>query len=1400
MPGVASLRSWKTLAGALFILAGLACSGARAQDGGPGRARPGERASADTKQLDFDSAIQHIVFIIKENRSFDSYFGTFPNAYGTSTGVISTGQTIPLFHAGDRFPRDFNHSWNGLVQSIDYGRMDAFDLPKQLSCTINGDYLCYSQNYQQDLPNYWAYAQHYVLGDEMFSSETGPSYPQHLYTVAASSGGVIGEATIPSGFSPGCDAPPGVTVAMLSRIGTPYYQYPCFDMPTLGDTLDAAGVSWKAYTDIESQWNGFLSINHVRHSPDWTNNIVKRGHFVTDINANQLPAVSWLIPDNIHSEHPTNGVCLGENWTVDQINAIMNSPYWNNTVIFVTWDDPDGLYDHVPPPSLDEYGLGPRVPLLIISPYAKSGYISHTVYEFASILKFIEERFNLPYLTDRDANANDMLDSFDFNQTPLPPLTLSDRACPIASQSSTSFLPQQVSTTSPSRTILLTNYNPAALTISSITTSGDFAQMNDCGGSLQPYLNGSPPDCTINVTFSPTAAGPEAGTLTITDSDPSSPQVVQLSGSGATVVLSPTLLSFGTEMVGAASAPLTATLSNTGSSPVTINSITTTADYTGTNNCGSSVPSHGNCSISISFAPTTSGRRYGALTVNTSDAGSPQVVNLTGIGTAITLVPSSLSFGNQPVGSASAPQSVIVTNGGSAPLNLASISFVGDMGGVPGGDTADFSQSNDCGSVLGAGASCTINVVFDPTGLAARSATMNINDGLADSPQQVPLSGTGTAPLTAAVPWIQGLAPPSAQPGSPSLQLTVNGAAFATGATVYWNGSPLATTYVSGHSLTATVPALSLAQAGTAIVTVVNPGPGGGSSNAQLFPVALPSGTVTFGRTDVAVGPAPQGVVAADFNGDGVEDLAIANSGTNSLSILLGKGDGTFTAQPSPATGREPVSLAVGDFNNDGELDLAVGNLADNSVEVLLGHGDGTFTAATSATSTVSPVSIVAGDFNEDGNLDVAVANDVEPEVSILLGAGDGTFTPASTPAGEGINPSAVSLGDYDQDGHLDVTEVNNTDLTLVALLGKGDGSFRTEGGTLPATGQNPVATAAGDFNKDGYLDVAVANEAGNTVSVFLGLGNGTFQYGQTYPSGTNPAAIATADLNGDAALDLVTSNGASSTISLWPGDGTGNFGARADFPTGAGPAGVAIADFNGDGRLDVAVANSSDATVSVLLQGPAGGPVVQLVPPSLTFGPQLVKTASAPQVVTLTNTGNQVLTIQAIAISGQNAVDFTQTNNCGTSLAAGNSCTLTVVFMPHSVGSRNASLSFTDNAPGSPQSVPLAGSGTVMQFTPSSLDFGSVQVGRTSALQKIAVKNTGANTVRISSISLGGVNPGDFAIKGTNCSANLGAYASCMVGLTFTPAAKGSRAASLTFTDSGGGSPQTVPLSGTGR
>lgn len=294
--------------------------------------------------------------------------------------------------------------------------------------------LPYTQLRETDIPNYFAYARNFVLADHMFSSLAGPSFPNHLYTIAAQSGGAI-DNPHPNTASWGCDSDEDQTVPVQHADGSITTEPPCFDFQTLADSLEAAHVSWKYYAPVKGhygyQWSTLDAIRHIRNGSLWNEHVVPDSQFAEDAQKGSLPAVSWLVTGEA-SEHPPLSTCVGENWTVRQINAAMQGPAWNSTVILLTWDDFGGFYDHVAPPAVEPLSLGPRVPLVIISPYARKGHISHTQYEFPSFLRFAEVRFHLPPLTKRDTQANDMLDSFDFSQQPLPALVLHEHSCPFA--------------------------------------------------------------------------------------------------------------------------------------------------------------------------------------------------------------------------------------------------------------------------------------------------------------------------------------------------------------------------------------------------------------------------------------------------------------------------------------------------------------------------------------------------------------------------------------------------------------------------------------------------------------------------------------------------------------------------------------------------------------------------------------------------------------------------------------------------------------------------------------------------------------------------------------------------------------------------------------------------------
>jgi len=689
-----------------------------------------DQAKIVPSQLPATGQIQHVVFIMKENRSFDHYFGQFPGADGATAGMISTGQTIPLWRAPDVMFHDEDHSWWGAHVAYDGGKMDHFDITS--ASNVNLDFQDYTQMTEADIPNYWTYARNFVLADHTFQSTNASSFGNHFYYIAADALGTITVPKDPHNQSWGCDAPPDAYVRQMDSQGALFEVFPCFDPQTMADTMNNSGISWKYYAPSEGQagygYSAFDYVKHIRYSNYWDTNVVNDSQFDSDALSGNLPQVSWLVGGN--SEHPPQSACVGENWTVGRINAIMQGPadQWNSTVIFLTWDDFGGFYDHVPPPIIDEFGLGLRVPMIIISPYALQGYISHTTYEFSSVLKFIEEVFNLPPLTQRDAQANDMMDSFDFKQNPLPPLHLQPSTCPVAATTEAHYGTVVVNE---SRTlpIAITDWRNTGMSIGKISTSGDYSYVGGtCGNSLPPGGR-----CRLNVQFTPQAIGPRSGILTVNDSDPSSPQQVTLLGTGTFLdlpIVYPGLVYSITDL--GSSAQQQVQLTNTGSSFVTINQIQTVGDFSETDNCGSGLGAGGSCQLTVAFTPTDTGPRKGNLIIWDSDPASPHQGLLSGTGTAVNVKPGYLAL-TAKVGHTSNPKQVTVTNISKVSLYLPSITVA-----------PPFYQTNDCTTELSAGAYCTIEVTFTPTQKGEVKATLNVNDADLTSPQKVKLVGTGT--------------------------------------------------------------------------------------------------------------------------------------------------------------------------------------------------------------------------------------------------------------------------------------------------------------------------------------------------------------------------------------------------------------------------------------------------------------------------------------------------------------------------------------------------------------------------------------------------------------------------------------------------------------------------------
>ena len=379
-----------------------------------------------------NNPIKHIVIIMQENHSFDNYFGTYPGVNGIPKNVCmprdpdhpNHHDCVKPFLSANVTPPDMIHEYHESHIAYDNGKMDGFMQGEHQ----NNSTMSYYDN--KTIPYYWDLAKHYVLADNFFSSVLSYSLPNHWYAIAGQAPTVSIYHGIPQSTK---DASPN------QKQDQKEYLRESNIINTIAESFmnhTNNGITWKYYYhkinvdgdyrnatingDAYDFWNP-LAAKPSSYTEKYAPHFVRREQIFSDLKNGSLPQVSWVMPSDKLSEHPPNNMTVGMDWVVNVVNSIMNSQYWNSTAIIVTWDEYGGFYDHVAPPQIDKYGLGFRVPAIIISPYAKAGYIDHTQYSFESMLKFIEWRFNILPFTYRDAHANNLLNAFDFSQKPRPP-------------------------------------------------------------------------------------------------------------------------------------------------------------------------------------------------------------------------------------------------------------------------------------------------------------------------------------------------------------------------------------------------------------------------------------------------------------------------------------------------------------------------------------------------------------------------------------------------------------------------------------------------------------------------------------------------------------------------------------------------------------------------------------------------------------------------------------------------------------------------------------------------------------------------------------------------------------------------------------------------------------------
>jgi hypothetical protein len=488
------------------------------------------------------------------------------------------------------------------------------------------------------------------------------------------------------------------------------------------------------------------------------------------------------------------------------------------------------------------------------------------------------------------------------------------------------------------------------------------------------------------------------------------------------------------------------------------------------------------------------------------------------------------------------------------------------------------------------------------------------------------------------------------------------------------------------------------------LVTADDGGPFG--VTIATISVLLSNGKDMFAaRTDYSVGDenvtgAYSGIAAADLTGNGKQDLIvpITFAFPYEISILMNKGNGTFKPFVSYPLPTGAVAVVAGDFNNDHKPDIVVANgNGTGSITVLLNSGTGTFPTYTEYSINGISDGLAVGDFNKDGNLDIVATNGSQNTLSVLLGNGTGTFPTFATYT-TGSAPYGVAVGDFNGDGWPDIAVADSRGGTVSILINKADGSgtFLPKVDYAAAGGGAPFSLAVGSFRGNGIIDLAVAtNSAFGGIEVLLGKGDGTFQAAVPYDTMNNANAVTVGDFNNDGNLDLAVSIASAGSafgfVTIFPGLGNGTFGPGVTLTSAPLPSGIVAADFNGDGGLDLATANGTTegdtGSATVLLNEP----VIGMTPNNLTFAAQKVGTSSAAQVVTLDNPGATPLKVTSITISG----DYSETNDCPAKLTVGKSCTINVTFSPTQTGARTGTLSIKDSALTSVQKIALTGSGT---------------------------------------------------------------------------------------------------------
>ncbi|PYU92591.1 MAG: hypothetical protein DMG25_11805, partial [Acidobacteria bacterium] len=914
------------------------------------------------------------------------------------------------------------------------------------------------------------------------------------------------------------------------------------------------------------------------------------------------------------------------------------------------------------------------------------------------------------------------------------------------------------------------------------------------------------------------------GLTTFAGSSASANNMSEFFGAGATstATVSPTSLTFANQTVGTTSAAQFSTLTNSGSTTITIGGITISGDFAlaGLGTCGTSLAAGSSCTISVNFTPTATGTRTGTVTVNDSATGSPQTISLAGSGVssgtgspAASLSPTSLTFGNQNVGTTSAARAVTLSNSGSAALSVTSIAVTGTNAG-------DFAQSNNCGSSVAAAGSCTINVTFTPAASGTRSATVTVTDNATGSPHTAGLTGSGVSSGTGGTNYYVSTT------GSDSSGAGSSSSPWATIAYASTKVGPGSTVHVAPGTYSGQFNTNSSGTSSAYITYVSDTKWGakiaGGSSSTwsnygayvtiQGFDVTGPTGCCnaiyTAGNATQIIGnnvhsvqnsngcssTGGGGIVVDSTNAQVIGNYAHDNGPSSACNYI----HGIYIANSSNPGSGAYVANNIS-FRNSGwgiqlwhsaTQETLVNNTIFNNLTggIVVGAGSG---SGVTDDNTVVSNNIVYNNPGTDGGIveegstgthntytDNLVFGNTPVNISLQNGL-TATGTVSANPLF--VNFSGTTTGDYHLQSSSPAIDVGTS---TSAPTTDYDGNTRPQGGAW---------------------DIGAYEYAGSSGSATAGLAPASLTFANQNVGTTSAAQAITLSNTGSAALSI-------SSIAV-TGTNSGDF-AQSNTCGGSVAAGATCAisvtfkpTASGTRTASVTVtdnASSSPQTASLTGSGVAASTAAaSLSPTSLTFASQNVGTTSAAQTVTLSNTGSAALSITSVAITGTNSSDFAQTNGCGSSLAAGSTCTISVTFTPAASGTRTAAVAVTDNATGSPQTAALTGTGAststgpVVSLSPASLTFPSQAVGTTSGAQFVTLTNTGNSTLTFNGSF---VISGDFHFAGLgNCAGTVAAGASCTISVNFTPTTTGTRTGAVTLNDNAPTSPQTIPLSGTG-